>query len=65
VSKIQIVDSASLGNRNYTAPEILKTVHKQKGHPTGHNVSKDGMAAEAYALGALLRYILTGVLQGI
>jgi serine/threonine protein kinase len=61
VSKIQIVDLASLGNRNYAAPEILKTIHKQKGQPTGHNVSNYGMTADAYSLGALLRYILTGV----
>lgn len=61
VSKIQLVDLASLGNRNYAAPEILKTIHKQKGQVTGHNVSNYGMTADAYSLGALLRYILTGV----
>lgn len=61
VSKIQVVDLASVGNRNYAAPEILKTLHKQKGNPSGHNVSNYGMTADAYSMGALLRYMLTGV----
>jgi len=44
VSKVQVSDLSSAGNRNYSAPEVMKTLKN-----------------DAFSLGALLRYMLTGV----
>jgi len=63
VSKVQVPELSSVGNRNYVAPEVMKTLHQKNknGKPPGQSVSNYGMTVDAFSLGALLRYMLTGV----
>ena len=61
---------SALGNRDYAAPEITKSVETcepslHKGTDILHTISKHvsyyGLQVDAYALGVLMRYSLTGV----
>mmetsp|Transcript_8779 Transcript_8779/g.11442 ORF Transcript_8779/g.11442 Transcript_8779/m.11442 type:complete len:268 (+) Transcript_8779:1-804(+) len=61
-------DLSSLGNRSYAAPEIIKGAHdlsdskRKKATKTISSVVSDyGMVADAYSLGATIRYTLSGV----
>lgn len=62
VSKVQVSDLSSVGNRNYSAPEVMKTLHQRNinGKPPGQSVSNFD-SFDSFSLGALLRYMLTGV----
>ena len=79
ISHKKVRDLSALGNRNYAAPEILKGVHSKlmksnsgrgqrkaqaKQRSLAEFVSNYGMDADAYSLGATLRYALTGVPPG-
>lgn len=70
VSKIQVLNLSAVGNMNYVAPEVLKTLRdlakeentcKPERQLIGKTVSTYGLSADAFSLGALIRYILTGV----
>jgi len=57
----QVLDSAAEGNKKYVAPEVLNALHTRRGSIKGENTSSYGTAEDAYSLGALMRYMLTGV----
>lgn len=110
ISDVRLLDMSAVGNKDYAAPEILRTIRKyeekesngselnesrgtsqhsvgtsgsagrkekrtkrqrssilqrrrrrKRNKPLGRNVADYGMVADAYSLGAVLRYILTGV----
>ena len=61
---------SALGNRDYAAPEITKKIEQHEPsikdgkdifHTISKNVSYYGLQVDAYSLGVLLRYALSGV----
>jgi len=73
ISHARVRDLSAIGNRNYAAPEIINGVHKKKDRSVRGRkrrqsiadfVSNYGMDADAFSLGMVLRYALTGVSPG-
>jgi serine/threonine protein kinase len=66
-SRIIIRRMSALGNKFYAAPEVQKGVKEEKSrskkakHTLSNFVSDYGMTADAFSVGATMRYILTGV----
>eukprot|EP00977_Amphora_coffeiformis_P010176 scaffold2363_cov159-Amphora_coffeaeformis.AAC.38 len=69
-SKLFARQMSAVGNRNYAAPEVTREVQQHKPsmhgdrdiwHTISRNVSYYGLQADAYSLGVLLRYALSGV----
>mmetsp|Transcript_6707 Transcript_6707/g.14665 ORF Transcript_6707/g.14665 Transcript_6707/m.14665 type:complete len:455 (+) Transcript_6707:159-1523(+) len=77
MSRQIVRDLSALGQRSYAAPEITRGVRqfslggsrhgrggsakKERGAPLAECVSDYGMVADAFSLGATIRYMLTGV----
>jgi len=73
ISHARVRDLSAVGNRNYAAPEIINGVHEKKDNSLRGRkrrqsltdfVSNYGMDADAFSLGMVLRYALTGVPPG-
>lgn len=69
-SRVLVRRMSALGNKFYAAPEVqtgVKDVRKDKGNygkpknTLSNYVADYGMTADAYSVGATIRYILTGV----
>jgi len=70
ISKFKLLDISSVGNRNFAAPEVKKSIHRaRKGDKNDEKqrqslteyVSDYGMIADAFSVGATIRYMCTGV----
>jgi serine/threonine protein kinase len=57
----QVLDSAAEGDKKYVAPEVLNERYSRRGSDKGQNALSYSTSEDAYSLGALMRYMLTGV----
>lgn len=69
-SKVTVRKMSALGNKFYAAPEVQNgvkdttvdiSIHKKPKNTLSNFVSDYGMVADAFSVGATIRYILTGV----